>query len=427
MLQLIKQERSRAAFARRVGTDPAYVSQIFSDKTRAEIGDTLSRNIEKAYGLEHGWMDNIHEMPHAVEMTTFAERVKEERKKAGLNQQQLAKVSGLSQTTISDIERSRNESSRDLVTLAHALNVSAEWLITGLGDKQIDAKAYVSEAAPGAPSSCTELTERIQSVLNSLRWGWADLARAMGLAEQRVNNWRTRGIPARELRSVETALKLPRYTLDIAEEDLDEFLDVVSIRRKRLKQVIDEKFSGKQTRLVEATGINAGELSALMRDKPFGEKKARSLEKQAGLPGGYLDRPFDQKREQSAKPLGNAKEKRFQNLRWLISTRFGGNAGQCADFLGMKRPQMSRWVTDNEVTRQGVSEESAREIERKLGLPRGSLDGDEDSETRALGIDDSELLEAWAYLLPAEKDAIMEQIRPMAAHNKAVLEKIQKP
>jgi transcriptional regulator with XRE-family HTH domain len=211
MLQLIKQERTRAAFAHRVGTDPAYVSQIFSDKTRAEIGDTLSRNIEKAYELEHGWMDNIHEIPHAAEM-----------------------------------------------------------------------------------------------------------------------------------------------------------------------------------------------------------------------PDGHLDRPFDQKRVQGAKPLENAKENRLLNLRYLINTRFGGNTTACAKALGLKPPQLQRWITANEAVRQGISEDSARAMESKLGLHPKSLDAEEGAEKAALATDESELLEAWAYLLPAEKEAITEQIRPMAAHNKAVLEHYSK-
>jgi len=59
LLLLMERERSKAAFARKVGTDPAYISQILSEKTRAEIGDTLARNIEKAYELTHGWMDNF--------------------------------------------------------------------------------------------------------------------------------------------------------------------------------------------------------------------------------------------------------------------------------------------------------------------------------------------------------------------------------
>lgn len=65
---------------------------------------------------------------------------------------------------------------------------------------------------------------------------------------------------------------------------------------------------------------------------------------------------------------------RLKNLRRIIDERFNGVAGQCADALGMKRPQMSRWVTANQKSRQGIAEESAREIERKLGYPMGYLD-----------------------------------------------------
>jgi len=264
-----------------------------------------------------------------------------------------------------------------------------------------------------------ELIERIQARLDYLGWSWADLARAMGMVEQRVNNWRTRGVPARELRNVEAALKVPRYALDVADIHHSVETAVTEIRRVRLK----EWFANRTLPEKEKSY-----LSQLLGGKAsFGEKAARRLEKDYGMLDGHLDRPFDQKRVQGEKPLENAKEKRFQNLRWLISTRFGGNAGQCADFLGMKRPQMSRWVTDNEASRQGISEESAREMESKLGLRPRSLDSDSAAEKTALTTDESELLEAWAYLLPTEKEAIMKQIRLMAAHNKAVLEHYSKP
>lgn len=65
--------------------------------------------------------------------------------------------------------------------------------------------------------------------------------------------------------------------------------DVVAMRRERLKEVIKNKFDGKQTRLVEETGINAGELSGLLRTRYFGEKKARSLETALKLPRLWLD------------------------------------------------------------------------------------------------------------------------------------------
>lgn len=65
--------------------------------------------------------------------------------------------------------------------------------------------------------------------------------------------------------------------------------NIVSTRRARLRQVIDERFDGKQAKFVEQTGINAGELSGLLRTKHFGEKKARSLEAALDLPNLWLD------------------------------------------------------------------------------------------------------------------------------------------
>lgn len=64
-------------------------------------------------------------------MTTFGERVKSKRIELELSQAELGKLAGLSQTTISDIERGRNDGSREIVQLASALNVAAEWLTTG--------------------------------------------------------------------------------------------------------------------------------------------------------------------------------------------------------------------------------------------------------------------------------------------------------
>ena len=67
-------------------------------------------------------------------------------------------------------------------------------------------------------------------------------------------------------------------------------MDVVRNRRKNLQQWIDKKFNGIQADFVKETGINQGELSGLLREKSFGEKKARSLEKIANIPIGWLDK-----------------------------------------------------------------------------------------------------------------------------------------
>ena len=65
-------------------------------------------------------------------------------------------------------------------------------------------------------------------------------------------------------------------------------------RRAQLRKWIDKNFGGSQALFIAATNngdkqINQGELSGLLRDKSFGEKRARSLELQAGMPTGYLE------------------------------------------------------------------------------------------------------------------------------------------
>lgn len=64
---------------------------------------------------------------------------------------------------------------------------------------------------------------------------------------------------------------------------------VVEIRRARLKRVIEDRYRGIQANMVRDTGINAGELSGLLKTRFFGEKKARTLERQIGLSDMWLD------------------------------------------------------------------------------------------------------------------------------------------
>lgn len=69
---------------------------------------------------------------------------------------------------------------------------------------------------------------------------------------------------------------------------------VVSTRRENLRSWIKTHFDGSQSRFIEACGergieVNQGELSGLLKTKSFGEKKARKLEKDCGMPPMYLD------------------------------------------------------------------------------------------------------------------------------------------
>lgn len=74
---------------------------------------------------------------HSYVMRTMGERVRETREERGYTQKKLAELSGLSQTTISDIERGRNSQSRSAVKIAAALKVQPLWLTTEKGVKEI--------------------------------------------------------------------------------------------------------------------------------------------------------------------------------------------------------------------------------------------------------------------------------------------------
>ena len=63
----------------------------------------------------------------------IGDRIRSVRKKKNLTQGELAVLAGCSQQTIVDIEGKRNEKSRYFLSIAKALEVSAEYLETGVG------------------------------------------------------------------------------------------------------------------------------------------------------------------------------------------------------------------------------------------------------------------------------------------------------
>jgi phage repressor protein C with HTH and peptisase S24 domain len=72
-------------------------------------------------------------MPLNRTMTT-GERVKMRRMELGMSQDKLAQLAGLTQPTISALEKNRANTSGSLASIASALGVSALWLETGMGD-----------------------------------------------------------------------------------------------------------------------------------------------------------------------------------------------------------------------------------------------------------------------------------------------------
>lgn len=81
-------------------------------------------------------------MPNSI-----GERVKECRLALGMSQKELAEKAGLKQPTISALEKGPegggSSTSGSLASIAHALNVSALWLETGMGSKELSkARGY---------------------------------------------------------------------------------------------------------------------------------------------------------------------------------------------------------------------------------------------------------------------------------------------
>lgn len=81
-------------------------------------------------------------------MADLSETLRAARKERGWSQMELAKRSGLSQTTISDIERGRNRTSRDLIQIARALDISVEQLTSGITYGSVSATKVLTIKEP---------------------------------------------------------------------------------------------------------------------------------------------------------------------------------------------------------------------------------------------------------------------------------------
>lgn len=73
-------------------------------------------------------------------MNTLQQRIINTRKAAGMTQSQLATKAGLSQSTVAQIETGRNTGTKFAVQLAQALDVSVDWLLTGMQSGRIITK-----------------------------------------------------------------------------------------------------------------------------------------------------------------------------------------------------------------------------------------------------------------------------------------------
>ena len=68
----------------------------------------------------------------------FKDRLRAAREKANLTQAQLAEMAGMTQTTISDLERGKSSGTSFSARIANICGVSALWLESGEGDEDVE-------------------------------------------------------------------------------------------------------------------------------------------------------------------------------------------------------------------------------------------------------------------------------------------------
>ncbi len=76
------------------------------------------------------------------------DRLKKARKARKMSQVRLAEVTGLDQTTISNLETGKVQSTSKVVEIAHELQVSSRWLATGEGDMDDNVAEFKPKQSP---------------------------------------------------------------------------------------------------------------------------------------------------------------------------------------------------------------------------------------------------------------------------------------
>ncbi|MFN3261668.1 MAG: helix-turn-helix domain-containing protein [Pikeienuella sp.] len=119
--------------------------------------------------------------------STLAGRLKHAMALAGLTQEPLALRAGISQTTVTDIARGRNATSKKLPLIAKALGVRLDWLTTGQPPMRLDATS-----TGGVPldeedrAAMLDLAERVVILRDKLGFSVAQLCRGTTLTPAEI-------------------------------------------------------------------------------------------------------------------------------------------------------------------------------------------------------------------------------------------------
>lgn len=92
-------------------------------------------------------------------MNNLGQRIKAERERLGLTQEELGRKCDLSDKGISDIERGRTRATTRVVSIAKALKVNPTWLESGKGPK--DPPSSSADPAYIAASDLADLAQKL--------------------------------------------------------------------------------------------------------------------------------------------------------------------------------------------------------------------------------------------------------------------------
>lgn len=73
---------------------------------------------------------------------------------------------------------------------------------------------FIPQQDKSADNCGVDIVDKINKRLTALGMTWSDLARVMKITPERINNWKKRGIPARQIKSVAVALGMQRHELE---------------------------------------------------------------------------------------------------------------------------------------------------------------------------------------------------------------------
>lgn len=99
----------------------------------------------------------VHFSGSITDVITIAERLRSAREKAGLTQGELANAAGVTQGTVANIESGLRKSPRELLAIARAVNVNAEWLKSGKQPREL----FSNELPDGARPAILKLAYRV--------------------------------------------------------------------------------------------------------------------------------------------------------------------------------------------------------------------------------------------------------------------------